>query len=88
MTGTCDCKEGWTGADCSEDMDECKNGFISCNESIHQVCVNTKGSAHCECRYGGSDISNCVGKWFIYRNTLKSTLRWYGTAQCCDVLFI
>ncbi|XP_052691021.1 uncharacterized protein LOC128168863 isoform X6 [Crassostrea angulata] len=60
VTGTCDCKEGWTGTDCSEDMDECKNGFISCNESIHQVCVNTKGSAQCECRYGGSDISNCV----------------------------
>ncbi|XP_065942268.1 uncharacterized protein [Magallana gigas] len=59
VTGTCDCKEEWTGTDCSEDMDECKNGFISCNESIHQVCVNTKGSAHCECRYGGSDISNC-----------------------------
>uniref|UniRef100_A0A8W8N7V2 Fibrillin-1 n=1 Tax=Magallana gigas TaxID=29159 RepID=A0A8W8N7V2_MAGGI len=60
VTGTCDCKEEWTGTDCSEDMDECKNRFVSCNESIHQVCVNTKGSAHCECRYGGSDISNCV----------------------------
>lgn len=61
MTGTCDCKEGWTGTDCSEDMDECKNGFISCNESIHQVCVNTEGSAYCECQYGGTDISNCNG---------------------------
>ncbi|XP_052690973.1 LOW QUALITY PROTEIN: uncharacterized protein LOC128168852 [Crassostrea angulata] len=60
VTGTCDCKEGWIGTDCSEDNDECKNGLISCNESIHQVCVNTKGSAHCECRHGGTDISNCV----------------------------
>uniref|UniRef100_A0A8W8NC50 Fibrillin-1 n=1 Tax=Magallana gigas TaxID=29159 RepID=A0A8W8NC50_MAGGI len=61
VTGTCDCKKEWTGTDCSEDIDECKNGLISCNESIHQVCINTDGSAHCECRYGGTDISNCIG---------------------------
>ncbi|XP_065942276.1 uncharacterized protein [Magallana gigas] len=60
VTGMCDCKEGWKGTDCSEDIDECKNKSISCNESIHQICVNTKGSAHCECRYGGTDISNCI----------------------------
>ncbi|XP_052712064.1 uncharacterized protein LOC128186279 isoform X4 [Crassostrea angulata] len=60
VTGTCDCKKEWTGTDCSEDIDECKNGLISCNESIHQVCINTDGSAHCECRYGGTDISNCI----------------------------
>lgn len=61
VTGTCDCKKEWTGTDCSEDIDECKNGLISCNESIHQVCKNTDGSAHCECRYGGTNISNCIG---------------------------
>eukprot|EP00105_Crassostrea_gigas_P037421 XP_019921569.1 PREDICTED: fibrillin-1 isoform X2 [Crassostrea gigas] len=60
VTGECECSVGWTGADCSEDVDECKSGPISCNESILQVCMNTEGSAHCECQYGGSDISNCV----------------------------
>uniref|UniRef100_A0A8W8N019 Fibrillin-1 n=1 Tax=Magallana gigas TaxID=29159 RepID=A0A8W8N019_MAGGI len=60
VTGECECSVGWTRTDCSEDIDECQNGSISCNESIFQVCVNTEGSAHCECQYGGSDISNCV----------------------------
>ncbi|XP_065942258.1 uncharacterized protein [Magallana gigas] len=60
VTGECECSVGWTRTDCSEDIDECQNGSISCNESIFQVCVNTEGLAHCECQYGGSDISNCV----------------------------
>lgn len=61
VTGECECKGGWNGNNCLEDVDECSIGSVSCNDTIHQVCVNTAGSAHCECQYGGTDISDCIG---------------------------
>lgn len=70
MTGDCQCEEGWKGNICSEDVDECTSGSVSCNETIHQVCVNTNGSAHCKCQYGGLDLNDCVGKYQILHFTL------------------
>nr|XP_022290316.1 uncharacterized protein LOC111101946 isoform X2 [Crassostrea virginica]XP_022290324.1 uncharacterized protein LOC111101946 isoform X2 [Crassostrea virginica] len=59
VSGICSCKMGWEGIDCSKDVDECKEGSITCDTEI-QTCVNTPGSAHCECRYGGVDLNRCI----------------------------
>ena len=61
VSGMCICKMGWEGIDCSKDIDECKEGSMTCDTEI-QTCVNTPGSAHCECRYGGVDLNRCISK--------------------------
>uniref|UniRef100_A0A8W8MTE0 Uncharacterized protein n=2 Tax=Magallana gigas TaxID=29159 RepID=A0A8W8MTE0_MAGGI len=59
VSGECTCNSKWEGRDCSVDIDECKRGTKICGSDLH-VCVNTPGSAICECRYGGTDLNNCV----------------------------
>lgn len=93
VTGECECSVGWTRTDCSEDIDECQNGSISCNESIFQVCVNTEGSAHCKCQYGGSDIFNCVRKLNGYSAVLNNNLHLkelyvYYEVDCFILIFL
>ena len=61
VSGMCSCKMGWEGIDCSKDVDECKEGSITCETDL-QICVNTPGSAHCECRYGGVNLNRCIRK--------------------------
>ena len=39
------CKEGWTGATCSEDLDECQ--YFPCKNG--DGCRNSMGSYHCDC---------------------------------------
>ncbi|XP_055997524.1 uncharacterized protein LOC125645548 [Ostrea edulis] len=60
VSGECRCKIGWREPDCSEDVDECKQNIINCDTNLYQTCINTPGSSHCECRYGGLNISDCV----------------------------
>lgn len=62
VTGSCHCKTGWTGDTCSQDVDECEDGIRTCNTSLHQVCVNDPGSSHCECLYGGNNLTRCIRK--------------------------
>lgn len=45
----CVCKPGWTGTNCSVDIDECDNKTICGNE---KVCQNLEGSYQCNCRIG------------------------------------
>lgn len=45
----CVCKPGWTGTNCSVDIDECDNETICGNE---KVCKNLEGSYLCKCRVG------------------------------------
>lgn len=59
-SGVCTCMTGWEGRDCDVDVDECKRGTKECEDTELQVCVNTPGSVHCECRYGGIDLNNCI----------------------------
>ena len=52
----CICEQGWTGAFCEEDINECEED--PCNENdvlangYRQFCVNTPGSYNCACNGG------------------------------------
>ncbi|KAH9509837.1 hypothetical protein Btru_045373, partial [Bulinus truncatus] len=47
--GTCVCKPGYTGRDCSQDIDECT--FVK-NCTQNSECINTPGSYICQCLRG------------------------------------
>lgn len=48
VTG-CVCGDGWSGAKCDTDKDECAN--FPCTDQ-HEVCTNTPGSYTCTCESG------------------------------------
>ncbi|XP_013380568.1 uncharacterized protein LOC106151732 isoform X2 [Lingula anatina] len=55
------CCNGWTGAGCKQDVNEC----LVNNGGCQQTCVNEVGSFHCECSPGftlHSDGKTCVDK--------------------------
>ncbi|XP_059170018.1 mucin-like protein [Physella acuta] len=67
----CTCDEGWTGRNCSEDIDECANKIqpVSCRE--HSTCVNTAGSYTCPCVDGYLDVDGVCRAdtlWKDYKN--------------------
>lgn len=62
VTGKCHCKEGWTGSECTHDVDECETSMSPCDEDSYQTCINAMGSFNCECLYGGVHLSNCTRK--------------------------
>uniref|UniRef100_A0A8C2X961 Vitamin K-dependent protein S n=1 Tax=Cyclopterus lumpus TaxID=8103 RepID=A0A8C2X961_CYCLU len=57
---TCQCKPGWKGTRCENDIDECSDPEFpaGCN----QICYNLPGSFHCACENGyfTNDKVNCV----------------------------
>lgn len=46
LYGVCHCKPGWTGKDCSTDLDEC---LYVRNCTQNSECTNTPGSYQCLC---------------------------------------
>ncbi|KAH9504455.1 hypothetical protein Btru_063684 [Bulinus truncatus] len=54
-TGYCSCKSGWTGNDCSSDIDECSLKYTCPNYS---QCHNLPGTYECRCKPGLSLNSN------------------------------
>ncbi|XP_052803968.1 uncharacterized protein LOC128234050 isoform X2 [Mya arenaria] len=64
VTGTCQCKQTWTGTTCNEDVDECNPGgsFSNpCAVKQHTTCNNTYGSYECNCISGYyEDATGCV----------------------------
>ncbi|KAH9496283.1 Dorsal-ventral patterning tolloid-like protein 1 [Bulinus truncatus] len=48
LTGQCVCKTGWTGPDCSVDVNECLD--LPCTN--YSQCVNRRGSYECNCLNG------------------------------------
>lgn len=63
--GTCYCKEGWQGTNCTEDVLECANATICGSNAL---CSETNGSYVCNCDVGfKKDASgSCIGKSHIY----------------------
>eukprot|EP00045_Choanoeca_perplexa_P016187 m.214341 g.214341 ORF g.214341 m.214341 type:complete len:854 (+) comp17193_c0_seq5:98-2659(+) len=53
---TCDCAQGWTGAQCQDDVNECDLIADLCQNG--GTCLNTYGSYECECAPGWTGI-NC-----------------------------
>ena len=59
-TGSCVCKEGWTGHKCDIDVDECNSpGFQKC--PVGTGCKNTPGSYTCLCKCKFSDYFILTG---------------------------
>ncbi|KAK0041837.1 mucin-like protein isoform X1, partial [Biomphalaria pfeifferi] len=52
INGTCICKQGWTGLDCSIDIDECRSDVVEVCPDNYQLCVNTPGTFTCQCKPG------------------------------------
>lgn len=61
VTGNCTCKDGWTGATCDDDIDECLTSPCS---GPYARCMNTLGTYTCLCVDGYYlNASNlCQGK--------------------------
>ena len=58
----CICLDGYTGADCGEDIDECNDNKTATNcTGDNVVCVNTLGSYVCQCQsgYERNDTNHC-----------------------------
>ncbi|XP_059143753.1 uncharacterized protein LOC131931074 [Physella acuta] len=51
-SGDCQCKSGWNGSRCEEDIDECEFSGV-CHENSH--CINTPGDHVCSCDDGYVD---------------------------------
>ncbi|KAH9509815.1 hypothetical protein Btru_045273 [Bulinus truncatus] len=81
----CFCKPGFTGRYCNEDVDECATGQQKC--SVNEVCVNTPGSAECQCQNGFNrkngvctDINECQDKYL--HNCKQSCTNTVGSFSC------
>ncbi|XP_052772761.1 uncharacterized protein LOC128211759 isoform X2 [Mya arenaria] len=58
-SGECECKPGWTGENCAQNIDECSLGTFQLCPNNSQ-CVDTSGSFVCKCNTGFS--KNGYGK--------------------------
>ena len=58
LTGKCDCKEGFTGDDCSITIDKCVNNKCSGNGT----CVKLTGKCDCKEGFTGDDCSITIDK--------------------------
>ncbi|KAF6031070.1 hypothetical protein EB796_010618 [Bugula neritina] len=59
---TCFCSSGWTGFNCSTDVDECAESLSSCNNQT-STCENNDGGYSCVCNKGymkDTKTENCV----------------------------
>ena len=57
----CQCRDGWQGDTCEEDVDECRVNPNVCGDA-RMECVNVHGSYYCECQNGYTAYGDeCVG---------------------------
>ncbi|XP_059161297.1 uncharacterized protein LOC131944591 [Physella acuta] len=87
VSGTCQCKSGWSGIDCDKDVDECLQNTNICPSHSH--CNNTEGGFLCPCDDGFfQSITNCEacveGSWGTEcNNTCSCSV--LGTSTCDKV---
>ncbi|KAK7476341.1 hypothetical protein BaRGS_00032400 [Batillaria attramentaria] len=93
LTGTCTCRPGWKGTNCSENVDECAQKD-ACGD--HATCNDTIGSYICTCQAGytkknsgacevcspGTYGHGCVGKCSCTGEHVESCDRVDGTCHC------
>ena len=60
--GTCTCRSGWQGGNCSVDVDECSDkDMYTC--PAHSSCKNVEGSYRCQCEIGFEKSGSvCIGR--------------------------
>lgn len=82
---TCHCTEGWEGAQCSEDINECEAAVNPCQND--GICTNTEGSFTCECnaQWTGDrceiDVDECAAEVDPCQNE-SSCINTQGSYQC------
>ena len=83
VNGTCECKTGWMGGNCTEDINECNNySLFTCPE--FSTCSNTDGSYVCQCETGYIRTGQgCSSKTFCFPVLpLSYTLHQYRPDAC------
>lgn len=84
---SCICKDGWTGEDCSENIDDCE--MASCAKGA--TCIDRVASFFCQCPYGrtGEEFAkifahlqhylsryNCLALCLVFVNDQQQTAIW------------
>ncbi|XP_066022474.1 uromodulin-like [Pocillopora verrucosa] len=70
----CVCVPGYTGEDCTEDVDECNLGENKCDSNAE--CINTRGSYDCKCKEGFiGDGLTCTANGCYNYSTLRDAKR-------------
>ncbi|XP_055859523.1 fibrillin-1-like isoform X4 [Biomphalaria glabrata] len=78
--GQCNCKPGWEGVNCDQDINECSNTSY-CSGSFVQ-CINLNGSAECRCT-SGYEKPNSAGTCQDVNECLNSLLNTCGGSTDC-----
>ncbi|KAK3579270.1 hypothetical protein CHS0354_033348 [Potamilus streckersoni] len=78
INGTCFCKEGWMGADCNQDINECESEPAVCQKIKNSGCYNIEGSFKCLCHMGYKPDGNggCVED--VQQNTTPIPVELYA----------
>ncbi|KAI8737995.1 multiple epidermal growth factor domains protein 6, partial [Biomphalaria glabrata] len=78
--GQCNCKPGWEGVNCDQDINECSNTNY-CSGSFVQ-CINLNGSAECRCTTG-YEKPNSAGTCQDVNECLNPLLNTCGGSTDC-----
>lgn len=83
---TCHCTEGWEGAQCDQDINECEAAINPCQND--GICTNTEGSFTCECtaQWTGDrceiDVDECAAEEGDPCQNESSCINTQGSYQC------